>query len=337
MAGAPVGGIETFFFDAVLALSEAGLEQTAVIRPNAPFQIERLSKANVRHLKTAFNPWFIWPSRNAIANEIASFRPDIIQYWTGRAALTAVKTDAHQIGWFGGYRSRRKYRTCTHFIGITDDLVQHIREQGVAAENIFLVHTFAERQDALPVSRKEFDTPDGVPLLLALARLHQHKGLDILLTALQKNPTPYLWIAGEGPERDALVKQTERLGLSNRVRFLGWRTDREALLAAADVCVFPSREEPFGTVVIEAWAAGVPLIAAAAQGPAAYVKNGINGLLVPIDDSNALAAAIAQAVSNPSLRLKLAAQGLEDFKTQFTKQIYVEKMRKVYDSLMSGQ
>jgi len=67
------------------------------------------------------------------------------------------------------------------------------------------------------------------------------------------------------------------LGLESRVRFSGWRDDRAALLAAADICVFPSRYEPFGTVTVDAWAAKRPLIAAAAQGPKAYVTDGTDG------------------------------------------------------------
>ncbi|HEY2033519.1 MAG TPA: glycosyltransferase family 4 protein, partial [Rhizomicrobium sp.] len=311
-----------------------GLEQTAIIRPNAAHQIGRLSAAGIRHVTTAFNPWFIQPSRRAIANEIARFKPDIIQYWTGRAAMTAVKTTARQIGWFGGYRDRWRYSTCTHFIGITDDLVRHIREQGVEEKDISLVHTFAERVPAEPIDRGQFDTPGNVPLLLALARLHKDKALDVLLPALQKVPEAYLWIAGEGPELGALSRQVRSLGLSERVRFLGWRNDREALLATADLCVFPSREEPFGTVILEAWAAGIPLIAAAAQGPAAYVKDGENGLLVPIDDADALATAISRAIGDPSLRGRLVERGRKEYETQFTKEVYVKAMQKVYAQVM---
>ena len=335
MAGAPIGGIETFFFDAVLALADAGLVQLAITRPNAPYQISRLSAAGVRHAAAAFSPWLLFPSRRAIAREIALFKPDIIQYWTGRAAMTAVKTTARQVGWYGGYRDRWRYKTCSHFIGITDDLVRHIEGQGVAPKNISLVHTFAEHHTADPINRRNFNTPERAPLLLALARLHEHKGLDLLLSAMASIPDAHLWIAGEGPERNALVRQAERLGLSERIHFLGWRTDRDALLATCDICVFPSREEPFGTVVVEAWAAGVPLIAAAAQGPKVYVENGKNGLLVPTNDIDALAAAIRRAIADPSLRLRLAAQGRNEYEKRFTKQVYVTAMRKVYDQVMA--
>lgn len=334
MAGAPVGGIETFFFDAVLALSDAGLEQVAVVRPNAPYQIKRLENANVRVVTTAFSPWFIFPSRMALAREIASFKPDIIQYWTGRAAMTAVKTNAIEVGWYGGYRDRWRFASCGDFIGITEDLVRHIQRQGVSPDHVSLVHTFADPQPSPPLDRGEFDTPADVPLLLALARLHRDKALDILLEALAKVPQAYLWIAGEGPERAALVAQAKRLNLSERVRFLGWRVDREALLATADLCVFPSREEPFGTVTIEAWAAGTPLIAAAAQGPAAYVKNGKNGLLVPIDDADALASAMERLISDGALRKSLAVEARAEYERNFTKEIYVQNMRLFYDRLV---
>ncbi|MBS0275690.1 MAG: glycosyltransferase [Proteobacteria bacterium] len=330
MAGAPVGGIETFFFDAVLALSDAGIEQAAVVRPNAPYQIKRLRDANIRVVTTAFSPWFIFPSRAALAREVASFQPDIIQYWTGRAAMTAVKSSAAQVGWYGGYRDRWRFASCSDFIGITKDLVQHIQRQGVSSNHVSLVHTFADPQPSRALDRAEFGTPESAPLLLALARLHRDKALDVLLEALAKVPKAYLWIAGEGPERAALVAQTKRLNLSERVRFLGWRVDREALLATADICVFPSREEPFGTVTIEAWAAGTPLIAAAAQGPAAYVADGKNGLLVPTDDAPALASAIDRLISDDVLRENLATEARAEYERNFTKQIYVRNMQAFY-------
>ena len=333
MAGAPVGGIETFFFDAVLALSDAGIEQVAIVRPNAPHQIKRLRDANVRVVTTAFSPWFIFPSRAALKREIASFRPDIIQYWTGRAAMTAVENSAVEVGWYGGYRDRWRFASCSEFIGITKDLVRHIQRQGVSPHHVSLVHTFADLPPSRPLDRVQFDTPETAPLLLALARLHRDKALDVLLEALANVPQAYLWIAGEGPERAALVAQMKRLNLSERVRFLGWRVDREALLATADICVFPSREEPFGTVTIEAWAARTPLIAAAAQGPAAYVEDGKNGLLVPTDDVSALASAIDRLISDDVLRENLATEARAEYERNFTKEIYVRTMQAFYSRL----
>jgi hypothetical protein len=158
--------------------------------------------------------------------------------------------------------------------------------------------------------------------------------LDILLDATARVPGAYLWIAGEGEDRAKLEAQTGRLGLEDRVRLLGWRNDREALLATADICVFPSRYEPFGTVTIEAWAAKTPLIAAASQGPGAYVENEINGLLIPVDDTEALATAIQRLIAEPELRERIVAGGTQSYEEGFTKDVYVRDVFAFYDRIM---
>lgn len=331
-----MGGVETFFFDAVLALAEAGVPQHAVIRGNAPFQIGRLKAAGVPYSTTLFTPWLKFPTTLVLNRVLAEFKPDIVQYWSGRAGMYAPKTSAKQVAWYGGYRERWRFATCTHFIGITRDLVRHISEQGVPPERIGLIHTLAEFEKAAPLDRAQYNTPNDAPLLLALARLHWKKGLDVLLGALARVPGAYLWIAGEGEDRAKLQAQTARLGLHDRVRFLGWRNDREALLATADICVFPSRYEPFGTVTIEAWAAGTPLIAAASQGPGAYVINEQNGLLVPVDDVEALAAAIRRVIADADLRARIVAGGRKSYEQQFTKQVYVRDMLAFYDRVLGS-
>ena len=121
-------------------------------------------------------------------------------------------------------------------------------------------------------------------MLLTLSRLHEKKGLDILLAALAGLPAMHRLDRRRRPAGGQTQGAGAELGVADRVRFLGWRTDRGALLRAADVCVLPSRWEPFGTVMLEAWAAGTPLVAAASQGPAALIEDGANGLLVPVDD-----------------------------------------------------
>ena len=108
----------------------------------------------------------------------------------------------------------------------------------------------------MPVHRQGNSTcpkkPGGAPLVLGLGRLHQNKAFDVLLEAVSRVPSVYLWIAGEGPLKTELEKQAENLAVKPRTRFLGWREDTAALLAGADVFVCPSRHEPLGNVVIEA-------------------------------------------------------------------------------------
>ena len=341
MSGAGVGGIETFFFDAIEALHEAGLRQHAVIRPDVPgHQIERLERLGLPYTTMRFDKWWPWPTRAAFARLHRTFKPNLAQFWTGRAGHFAMRTpDCRNIGWFGGYRQMKDFRACDDFIGITPDLMRHLKEGGADPARTARIHTFSALPEAppVPVARAAFATPQDVPLLLILARLHPKKGIDTLLKALAAVPGPYLWIAGEGDDRATYEALTRSLGLADRVRFLGWRDDRDALLAACDVCLMPSRYEPFGTVMAEAWSAGKPLIVAAAQGPRAYVKDGENGLMVPVDDDAALASAIRLVLAKPDLRARIVQGGHDTYDAQFTKQAYVAGTLSFYRAVLARQ
>ncbi|MBT4739603.1 MAG: glycosyltransferase family 4 protein, partial [Rhodospirillaceae bacterium] len=99
------------------------------------------------------------------------------------------------------------------------------------------------------------------------------------------------------------------LGVADRVRFLGWRDDREALLAAADICLVPSRHEPFGNVVVNAWASRTPVIAAASEGPSFLISHEKNGMLAPVDDPMAMADAIIRVLTDEALARSLVVGG----------------------------
>jgi glycosyltransferase involved in cell wall biosynthesis len=142
-----------------------------------------------------------------------------------------------------------------------------------------------------------------------MGRLHENKAHDISLRALAKVPGAYLWIAGAGPLERKLKALAAELGVADRVRFLGWREDASALYRAADICVFPSRFEPLGNVVIQCWAHGIPIVAAASQGPGALIRDDEDGLLVPVNDADALAAGVQRLLDEPMLPIKLIQNG----------------------------
>ena len=332
MAGAATGGAETYFLDAMLALDEAGVTQQAVIRGNNPHRVEMLRKRNIPVSITGFNNLWPFPTRRAIRDAIAQFRPDIIQYWMGRAGQFAEPGfEGRSIGWYGGYYKVERFEHCDWHVGVTHDIRRHIVESGVDEAHAATVHTFAEMKTAEPVGRASLDTPEGAPLILALARLHWKKGIDLLLDAMEAVPEAYLWIAGDGPLDAELKAQSAKLGLDNRVRFLGWRNDRAALLAACDIVAFPSRYEPFGTVTPEAWAAGKPLVAAASAGPKAYITHEKDGLLIEVDDLDALRISLRRLVSDADLRARLVAGGTATYEARFTKQAYLRDALAFYD------
>ena len=337
MASRALGGAETYAADMMLALHRAGIDQCVVMPADAP-RAGELAAAGLRMAPEPLKPRLRFRQRAALAALIRAEQPDLIHCWMRRAAsLLPRGKPAPALGWFGGYYDPARFARCDWLVGVTPDIVAHMRARGVPPARSFFVPTFPAIEPAAPVSRALLDTPEDARVLLALSRLHQKKGLDTLLDALALLPDSYhAWLAGEGALRGALEAQAARLGLSARAHFLGWRTDRSALLGAADVCVLPSRYEPFGTVILEAWAAGVPLVAARSAGPAATVADGETGLLVPIDDAPALAAALRRAAEDESLRARLIAGGQAAYAADYTPERVTQAMIALYRRLLAA-
>ncbi|RTL62738.1 MAG: glycosyltransferase [Hyphomicrobiales bacterium] len=335
MAGRQSGGAETYSTDVMLQLHATGVAQVVVMARHAP-RFQELQAAGMRMAPEVLDAPFSWLNKRALRSLVEKEKPDILHTWMRRAAsLVPGGLSQPVIGWFGGYYEPRHFHRCTHFVGVTEDIVAHMKRNGVPANRAFYIPTFPTILDQPPTPRAALDTPEGAKVFLTLSRLHEKKGLDTFLRALAKTPGAFGWIAGDGPLEGELKALAHTLGLTDRVRFLGWRNDRAALLRAADVCVLPSRYEPFGTVILEAWAAGVPFIAARSAGPEATVRDGVDGLLVPIDDVDALAAAMQRASSDATLRQQLVAEGRASYERSFTPEAVTRQWLQFYGDLVA--
>ncbi len=336
MAGADVGGAETYFVDMVMALHRAGLDQTVVIRRNS-HRAAQLRAAGIDALELSFGGLLDIFTGRQLSRIIHDAEPDVVQSWMNRATRFVSRERAGvpfvHVGWFGGYYKVSNYRECDHLVGVTPDIRDHQVKGGWPAARAHFIPTFADAATAPAVDRAALNTPADAPLFLALGRLHQKKAFDILIRALGRVPGAYLWIAGEGELRGALEKLITAEGLSDRVRMLGWRDDRAALFAAADYCVMPSRYEPFGTVMIEAWAQDTPLICARAKGPVGLIRDGEDGLLVPIDDVGALAGAMNRLLSEPDFAGALARTARARFDVEYTEAAVVRRYLDFYGEI----
>jgi glycosyltransferase involved in cell wall biosynthesis len=321
MAGAAHGGAEAFFVRLVIALHRAGLTQRVVIRENAA-RAATLRKAGIEPLQLGFGSALDLMTPLRLAGDIRAWRPDIVLSWMNRATvrmpprfLTGRYAHAARLG---GYYDLSYYRRCDHLIGNTPAIVEYIRKSGWPAERVHYLPNFVDATPRPPLDRALFDTPRGVPLALALGRLHENKGFDVALAALALAPEIHLWIAGEGPQGEALKAQAQRLGLMPRLRFLGWRDDVASLLATADMLLCSSRHEPLGNVVIEAWAHRCPVVAAASDGPRGLIAPERDGLLVPVEDATALGAAMQRVAQDKVFAAALAAAGRASYESRFT-------------------
>ena len=329
MAGRRHGGAETYSADVILALHQAGLDQCVVMQAKAP-RFTELAAAGVRMapgpLAVPFLPWQRLRMRGLMARE----QPDAVHCWMRRAASLVPTTSASVIGWFGGYYDPAKFGNCTQFVGVTRDIIAHTVKNGIAANRATFIPTFPDISAAPAVDRASLQTPATAKVLLTLSRLHEKKGLDTMLAALAGLPDCVLWMAGDGPLRKALETQAAQLSVKDRVRFLGWRTDRAALLRAADICVLPSRYEPFGTVILEAWAARTPLVACASAGPAAHIENGVTGMLSPVDDAAALQANIRRVLDDKPLAERLIVEGEAAYLKEYTRKAVTQQWLNYY-------
>ncbi len=249
-------------------------------------------------------------TRRAFRREIAAWQPNIVLTWMSRATRLCPRGDFVHVARLGGYYDLKYYRRCDHLIGNTRAIVDYAVARGWPRDRIDYLPNFVPdlRVAALPGAADA--TSRRVPVGLALGRLHPNKGFDLLLEALAMTREIGLRIAGEGPLRPALENLAVRLGIAERVRFLGWREDVPALLADADLLVCPSREEPLGNVVIEAWSAGVPVVATASDGPAGLIVDGESGLLVPLPGHTGGGAQHSPRRSSVSAAIRHCASGL---------------------------
>ena len=334
IAGAPFGGAETAFVDLITALKKRGVDQHAVIRSHLQ-RAHQLTELAVPVTQVPFRKWFDWETPRALREVSQKFQPHIVQTWMERATTMLPKVSACHVGWLGGFYKVQSYRACRHIVGVTPGIIKHMVDNGWPAHKADVLRTFAVIEEAQPIDRCLYDTPVDAPLLLGLGRLHSDKAFDVLLKALVNVPEAYLWIAGDGVLRHELPQLAQRLGVANRVRFLGWRTDRAALLKTCDICAFPSRVEPFGTVIVEAWAYQAPLVTAASTGPREHVHHGDNGMIVPIDDVDALTDALRCVINDPVLRKRIVEGGWRDYQEKFTEEVVVSQYLALYNRLLS--
>ena len=324
------GGAETYFLDLVAALAADGVSQAAAIRANANRQaaLERLGAPTGVF---GFGGPLDLLTRPRVKRFALQRETKLLLAWMNRAARHAPSGPWARIARLGGYYNLKYYRGFDELVANTEDIADWIVGQGWPAGKVRYIPNFAlAAPDVPPADRAALQTPEDAPLLLGMGRLHESKAHDVTLRALTQIPDAYLWIAGAGPLEAKLKAMAQALGVAGRVRFLGWRTDPSALYRAADICVFPSRYEPLGNVVIQSWAHGLPVIAAASQGPAALIADGEDGLLVPIDDADALAEAVNRLIADPMTCIRLVQNGAERVESQFSPAAVVTQWRALF-------
>jgi glycosyltransferase involved in cell wall biosynthesis len=257
------------------------------------------------------------------------------------ALVAARRVDFHLKG---NSFSRWKYRQVDCFIAASEAIRRMLVGDGVPAERTVTVHEGidVERAQHVPAVNvhEAFWLPHGAPVVGNVAALVPHKGQRYLIDAaqlvIQQLPDTRFVILGEGELRDHLEKQVHEHHLEKHVLLPGFRTDVLGCIKGFDLFAMSSVTEGLGTSLLDAMACARPIVATRAGGIPEIVEDELNGLLVPVRDHHALAAAIVRALKDPSLRTRMGEAGLARANERFTVERMVSETAAVYARIASG-
>ncbi|MFW1677874.1 glycosyltransferase [Pontibacter sp. JAM-7] len=267
----------------------------------------------------------------------------VTQCWMSRAASVMPKmTGVKHIGRLGGYYALKNFRNMNWLVAATEDLRQHVIQGGHPAVRSCVIPNFVNpaQTENLAVTqqlREKLQLQEKT-VLFTPARLHPVKGLDTAIQALAQLPDNYCYIiAGQGPDEAKLKQQAEALGLTKRVIFTGWTDNISQYCYLSDAFIVPSRHEPFGSVLLEAWSHHLPLISSDSQGATAITRHGKNALIFAKDDVAQLAQSISNLFADDRLRSQLTEQGYQEFADHYTAASVLRTYQQLYQRLAESQ
>jgi glycosyltransferase involved in cell wall biosynthesis len=232
-------------------------------------------------------------------------------------------------------------RWAARTIAVSDSLrAQYLGAGGLDESRVVTVHNGIEtgrfvksKQECRARIHEQFGIPQDVPLLVCVSVLRSGKGIDVLLKAATLLPRSHVLIVGDGAMRAKWEGLALALGLADRVRFAGHRDDISEWLAGGDILVHPSLADAFPTVLLEAMAAGLPVVASNVGGIPEIVIQGRTGLLVPPGDPHALAAAV-QSLGSPA-QDEMGIAGRQIVEQQFSTGAWAARMERLYGEVVA--
>jgi glycosyltransferase involved in cell wall biosynthesis len=313
MLGKGLGGLEQVFLDYQPILeayaAARGGTATGLVRAGGKVAVQAQGRVPPLATMPAYTDWDPI-TLGAARQQVRATAPDLIVSHGQRPArlLAKVAPPKTVLAICVHKPSFDVETTRTHYLCVGQHLADLAIARGVPPQRVHGVFNAVK-----PPGVQATPFRDGVcaPRIVAAGRLHPKKGFDVLIAALallrDQGQAFEAQIAGEGDERARLEGLIARHGLGDRVRLVGWRGDVSAFLATGDVFAFPSYQEGFPLVLLEAMAVGLPAVASAIPGPVEMIEDGVDGVLVPPGDPAALAVALATVIAAPQ---KAVAQGL---------------------------
>ena len=360
-----VSGGEKVLFDLATSLKERGHEVIAV-SPEAGQLPDELGKEGIRTEVIPFHKTYDLRAARRLArfikrekNEVLhshSMLTSIISRIAGRWARVPVSVStehltmelarggrSREIGErlkaryyraLGNYTSRYNQRVIAVSRAVRDDLI----EQGIPARRITVIQNGIPLPQIDPAAgkriRRELGIKEEETVIGAVGRLSPQKDYPTMLRAfsevVRKSPEAVLLIAGDGYLRDNLQKLSDKLGIRERVKFLGYRSDVLEVVSSFDIYALSSLWEGLPLAVLEAMALQKPVAATAVPGTKEALVDGKTGFLVPLKNAHSLAGKIAELIKDPAKARKMGEAGRRRARERFTLKRVVDEHEALY-------
>jgi glycosyltransferase involved in cell wall biosynthesis len=297
----------------------------------------------------------------AIYRYLREVRPDIVHTFLltaslyGRAAAAAARVPIVIGSEVNIYEHKRWHhamaervlmaatdRVIVSAASVKDFYVKQVGAQPARVDVIYNAVDFGMLETTAPRGelRARVGVPEGALTAGVIARLTEQKGHRFLFDAMASQPgleDLHLMVIGDGPLRAALEAQVARLGLADRVAFLGTRRDLGDLLSAMDMFVLPSLWEGLPLSLVLAMGARLPVVSTRVAGIPEVVRDGETGLLVAPGDAAMLGVALRRLVESPPLRMRLGSAGAAFVLPRFGADEYVNAVTSLYERLLSAE
>jgi sugar transferase (PEP-CTERM/EpsH1 system associated) len=353
------GGLERIVVDLVAAARRAGHQPLVICLERPGTLAARASQLGARVLSLGKQPGLAPGLVPRLRSIFRRPRPDVVHshqvaalcYAGPAARLAGVPTVVHtEHGKHYASRARTRWLGrasgiwAERFFCVSQEIAADVRNLRVAARDKihFLPNGIDPRPFTSPLDRDARRAQLGVGrhewLVGTVGRLAEIKCHDVLLRAfarlVETIAAARLLLVGDGPRRAELQSLAARLGIADRVRFAGYQPDPENYLRLMDVFALTSRSEGMPLAVLEAWAAGVPVVATRVGGLPGMIDEGRTGLLVPPQDDAAMAAALTRVIEDAALRDRLCRAGREEFDRAYHLDAMAERYERHYRELL---
>lgn len=341
MFGRGLGGIEQAFIDYAEALLERGHEVTLILRPDAKVmpQAQALKKQFPKTRIVPFRNFGLW-DMFAVAQlnrKLAALRPNAIITHGGRASSLLRKAAGKSfpvVSLAHNYSIARLVGS-TAIFAITNDIAKKAVELGQPKKAVYHMPNMI-RLPAGITPRKALRLPVTIG---SMGRFVEKKGFADFIQALailKERHIPFnAVLGGTGTEKSKLLALAKTKGVIDQLTFLGWVKDKSNFFESLDIFVLPSLHEPFGIVLIEAFAHGVPVVTTDSEGPMEIATHGKNALITPKGNAQALADAIAAMVVDSVNASRIAKAGLETVKANYDISIVGKKIEEALLNVVS--